>query len=143
LAAEQPVIFDKNYVAAGKVGFTINTSDIYVWQPGFYHLFFSLYHQEPCQFAVFKNGNVVPGSTVGSPTGASQNTNAMILKIDASDFTEATSFPAPGGLAARLQIVNHTSFAPIVNLNGLTGSGSASPQITATVTLMLLEPTLT
>jgi hypothetical protein len=141
LAAEEAVIFDKNAVSYGDCGFTINTSDIWVWRSGYYHLYFNLYHQEACQFTVFKNGAVVPGSTVGSPTGSSQNANAIILKLSASDFTESTSFPAPGGLAARLQIVNHTSFVPFVTLNGLGGSGSATPQVTATVTLFLLQET--
>jgi hypothetical protein len=83
------------------------------------------------------NGIPIPNTTIGSPTGSAQNTSTYIFKILASDFITATNL-APSGFAAKIEIVNHTSFVPIVLLNGITGSGSVFPQITATVTAFLL-----
>ena len=133
-------ILEKNQILYGDCGHTLEQSEWYIWRPGYYHIYYNLYHQEPCQFTLFKNGLPFPGTTTGSPTGASQNSSALILLITAADFTSFFS-GAPGNLAAKIQLVNHTSFVPIVLLNGLSGSGSATPQITATMTMFLLLDT--
>jgi hypothetical protein len=140
IAQESSVIFDVIPASYGDCGAVINTSDIFFWRPGFYHFFTNLYHQEPCQFTLFKNGTVLPNTTIGSPTGSAQNTSSYIFEIKISDFTTPTSL-APSGFACSITVVNHTSFVPIVLLNGITGSGSAFPQITATVTAFLLLDT--
>lgn len=112
--------------------------ELYFWRAGYYHVYFNLYHNEPCQFSVFLNGSVLPGTAaVGSPTAGSQNSGGFIFLLSPSDFTSLT-FLSPTGFAAKIQIVNHTSFVPFVTLNGLTGSGSVTPQLTATATIFLL-----
>ena len=86
------------------------------------------------------NNILVPYTTIGSPTGASQDTSAYIFEIKVSDFITPCSLSS-SGFAAAIQVRNHTSFVPIVKLNGLGGSGSVSPQITATLTAFLLFDT--
>jgi hypothetical protein len=97
-----------------------------------------LCHQEPCQFSVFKNDALLPGTTVGSPTGSSQNSGTSIFYISPADIAVSPTGLSPSGFAAKLQVVNHTSFVPLVTLNGLAGSGSVSPQMVASITLFKL-----
>ena len=133
-------MWDKNAILYGDCGHVIGQDGWYIWRPGYYHVYYNLYHQEPCQFTLFKNGLPLAGTTTGSPTGSSQNSSALIIEITPADFTSTFS-GAPGGVAAQFKLTNHTSFVPVVLLNGLSGSGSASPQITATMTMFLLADT--
>jgi hypothetical protein len=137
LLAEESVIWDSNPVVYGNAGVTLGESELYIWESGYYHVYYNLYHQEACQFTIFKNNVVLPGTTIGSPTGSSQNSSAVIFQLTDADFISPTDL-SPTGFAAKLQVVNHISYIPLVTLNGLTGSGSASPQITATVTIFKL-----
>jgi hypothetical protein len=140
LVAEQAVMFESTAIFRGDCYHTATDTKMYFWRPGFYHIYRNLYHQEACQFALFMNGVPVPGTTHGSPTGSSQNSSASIIEITPADFTTALS-QSPSGFAAALEIVNHTSFIPVISLNGLNGSGSSSPQVTANVTIFLLMDT--
>jgi hypothetical protein len=102
-------------------------------------MYYNLYHQEACQFSIFMNNALVPGSTIGSPTGSSQNSCTIIFQITAADVAGSPTEQSPTGFAAKLNVRNHTSFTPIVTLNGLTGSGYVSPQIVATITVFCLR----
>jgi hypothetical protein len=124
----------------GDCGHILGQDGWYLWRAGFYHIYYNLYHQEPCQFTLFKNGLPLAGTTTGSPTAATQNSSALIIEITPADFITPFS-GAPGGVAAEFKLTNHTSFVPAVLLNGLSGSGSATPQITATMTMFLLADT--
>jgi len=137
LLAEESVIWDSNPVVYGNASVTLGESELYIWESGYYHMYYNLYHQEACQFAIFNNNVVLPGTTIGSPTGSSQNSAAVIFQLTDADFISPTDL-SPTGFAAKLQVVNHTSYVPLVTLNGLTGSGSATPQTTATVTIFKL-----
>ena len=136
LAKEDAIIWDANPIKVGNIDNTLNTSEIYVWKPGYYFVYYNLYNQQPCQFSLFKNGNVVQGSTICSGSGNSQNSSALVLLISPSDLISPTSL-SPTGLAAKIEVVNHTSTVPTIKLSILNG-GSASPQITATVSMFLL-----
>jgi hypothetical protein len=108
---------------------------MYIWSPGHYVVSFQIYHQEPCQFAVFINGVLLPATTVGSPTGSSVCVLQHIITLTDADVA-VTPVPAgvasPTGFAAQLSVVNHTSFVPLLTLDGQTGSGSSVPQVVAT-----------
>ena len=110
-----------------------------VWSSGYYHLYFNIYHTEPCQFTIFKNNFVVDGSIVGSPTGSSQNAVTVIVKIEETDLEFYPTTLSPSGLACVLQFRNFISFSAQVLLNGQTGSGFATPQITAVVVMHKLS----
>jgi hypothetical protein len=137
LFANDSVIWDANQVVLGSAGHNSGESELYIWESGYYHMYYNLYHQEPCQFTIFKNNVVLPGTTIGSPTGSSQNSASIIFQLTEDDLVSPTDL-SPSGFAAKLQVTNYSSFAPAITLNGLTGSGSASPQITATVTIFKL-----
>jgi hypothetical protein len=137
LLANESVIWNANIVALGDAGNNSGESELYIWKSGYYHMYYNLYHQEPCQFTIFKNNVVLPGTTIGSPTGSSQNSASIIFQLTDADIVSPTDL-SPSGFAAKLQVTNYASFAPIVLLNGLSGSGSATPQITATVTIFKL-----
>jgi hypothetical protein len=134
---EEAVIWNANQVIYGGAGHNSGETQLYIWDTGYYHVYYNLYHQEPCQFSMFKNGTVLPSLTTGSPTGASQISGTSIILLNESDFTTPTIL-SPSGFAASLEIVNHSSYAPAIHLNGLTGSGSATPQTVATVTIFKL-----
>jgi hypothetical protein len=138
---EGAVAFEHNNAVFGSIGHILGDSNIYVWQPGYYHIYTNLYHIESCQFSLFMNNNVVTGCTIGSPTGSSQNSTCLILQVKEEDIIipVPTGIPSPSGLAAQLTLLNHTSFVTIVTLNGSGGSGIAPNQVTATLTIFLLN----
>jgi hypothetical protein len=137
LLGEESVMWDANQVVYGNGGHNIGESELYIWESGYYHMYYNLYHQEPCQFTIFKNNVVLRGTTIGSPTGSSQNSAAIIFQLTDDDLVSPTDL-SPSGFAAKIQVTNHTSYVTSVTLNGLSGSGSVSPQITATVTIFKL-----
>ena len=115
-----------------------NTTEIYVWQPGAYYITTNLHHIEPCQLSIFKNGAAVLAGIFSSPTGATQATSTLIHTVTAADMTSPTSL-SPTGFAARFQLVNHTSYAPLITLDGAGGAGSAVPDITCYMSFVLLQ----
>jgi hypothetical protein len=137
LVANDSVLWDANPIVFGNAGVTLGESGLYIWESGYYHMYYNLYHQEPCQFTIFKNNTVLPGTTIGSPTGSSQNSATVIFILTDDDLISLTDL-SPTGFAAKLEIRNYISFVPAVTLNGLGGSGSATPQTTANVTIFKL-----
>jgi hypothetical protein len=138
LLPEENVIFDEIDVIYGDCYMDNPSGDALIWSPGYYHVYFNIYHQEPCQFSLFLNNNVIQGTIVGSPSGAAQNSSSAIIYISPTDVLYlATSFSTIG-TAAVLNFRNHTSFAPVIHLNGQSGSGSAVPQIVATAVIFKL-----
>jgi hypothetical protein len=135
---ETNVIFSNNKTVVGDCSHIPGSTDIYVWKTGYYQIFFNLMHIEPCQFTLFLNGAPVNGTVIGSPTGSAQNSLTIIFEIGPADLEPA---PVPGGIAALLQVRNHTSFPPAgVTLSGVNGSGTSVGQINAVFSLFLLLP---
>ena len=138
LLVEENVNFDKNGEIVGSCGHVPNTTDVWIWEPGYYYIYTNIYHLEACQFSLFKNNIfLINGTTIGSPTGSSQNSTSVIIRIDPSDLTEPTSL-SPSGFAALIQLRNHSSFITTITLNGHGGSGYAIDQINAVLTIILL-----
>jgi hypothetical protein len=138
ITTESPIVFDSYSSKSGACDLLPGTPQVWVWQPGSYFVHINLHHTEPCQFAIFKNAATVVSSIFSSPTGATQNSHTVIVDILPEDITQSTPL-SPSGLACRLELVNHTSFAPIININGVAGGGSAFPDSTATLTVILLR----
>jgi hypothetical protein len=135
---EGNVNFDNNKVIFGSCGHVIGTSDMFFWQPGYYHIVSNLSHVEPCQFSMYLNNVLVAGSTTGSPTGSTQNYNTAIVEIGPADMITPTDL-SPTGFAALFQIRNHTSFPTLgVQLDGNAGSGSETVQTNAEFLAILL-----
>lgn len=140
LNQEDPVTFEATNTALGSVAHPTGTGDIFVWQSGYYNVYFNVYHVEACQFSSFMNGIMIPGTTTGSASGASQNSSSFIFYVSPADVLGTPTLLSPTGFAARIQLKNHTSYVPVVHLDLASGSGSVSPQVTATVVLFLLSP---
>jgi hypothetical protein len=139
MVAEDNVSFNGIVIKMGACDLdVINPENILIWEPGFYHVYFNVYHTEPCQFSVFLNNIMLSDSTVGSPTGSSQNSSTEIIYISPNDVLAYETRLSPIGTAAYLNFRNHTSFSQIVTLNGRFGSGSVAPQKTANVSLFKL-----
>jgi hypothetical protein len=131
---ENPIIFDNILNQMGNIGFIPFTSKIYVWQPGYYYVTSLLHHIEACQFAIFLNGNVY-GFPFSSPTGATHSYSDLIIRINPEDMVNETSL-SPSGLAACLEVFNHSSFNPNIRLDN--PGGSAPNDLTATINIILL-----
>jgi hypothetical protein len=116
----------------------MSPDNILIWEAGYYHIYYNVYHTEPCQFSVFLNNILVPSATVGSPTGSATNSLTMILYISPLDILYYVTTQSPIGTAAILNYRNYLSYSASVTLNGLLGSGSAVPQATAIATIFKL-----
>jgi len=107
---EADVIFDTNGVLTPGVTHTTGTALIRVINAGTYKISYSVSGTESNQFALFVNGNLVPGSIYGSGAGTQQNTGQVIVTLGAGDsFT----------------LRNHTSSAA-VGLQTLAGGTQAN-----------------
>lgn len=118
LAKDDAIIWTSNKIKVGDISHVVNASGIYIWRPGYYMVYYNLCHRQPCQFSLFKNGAFVDGSTINSTIDSLQNSSFVIVRIDSSDFTSLS----PTGLAAKLEVVNHTPTvqnAPLVALTGV------------------------
>jgi hypothetical protein len=139
MAPEDNVIWDDSSpLTVGSCGIILNTANVEIWKAGYYKVYFNLYHNEPCQFAFFLNNVLVPGTITGSPTGSAQNTNAFIMIIQQADVQINPSTLSPSGFSAFLTLRNHTSYVPLLTLDGQAGSGSAQPQIVTSLVMYLL-----
>jgi hypothetical protein len=115
------------------------TSEVWLWEPGYYYIALTLHHKEPCQFSLIKNDVFqVNGGVFTSPTGSTQSTSTLIIFVQPSDMVSATAL-SPSGLACKLEVKNHTSYAPVISLDGTSGGGSAEPDNTASFTVILLK----
>jgi hypothetical protein len=136
---DQPTTFDFASAIIGNCGFVNNSTEIYTWQPGYYYVSTNLHHKEPCQFSIMKNDVVVvPGGIFSSPTGSTQSICSLIMYVDASDLISPTAL-SPSGFACKVQLRNHTSYVPVVSLDGTSGAGSAEPDINCSISLILLK----
>jgi hypothetical protein len=118
LAKDDAIIWTSNKIKVGDISHVVNASGIYIWRPGYYMVYYNLCQRQPCQFSLFKNGAFVDGSTINSTIDSLQNSSFVIVRIDSSDFTSLS----PTGLAAKLEVVNHTPTvqnAPLVALTGV------------------------
>ena len=120
---ENNFLFDNIRLINGSCGFILGTSDVYIWKAGVYHVSYRIFHLEPLQNAIFMNNVIVTGSIVGDQLSATVLSNTLLLSVSDSDITEPTSL-SPSGFGALIQIRNHSSFSPIIHIDGHTGSGS-------------------
>jgi hypothetical protein len=134
VAVESPVIYDAIRNVMGSITHLPFTSQIYVWQPGYYYVTTTLHVIEPVQFAIFLNG-VQYGNPFSSSTGASELYHDIIVQIKPEDMIIETSL-SPSGFAATLETVNHTSYNPNAVLNN--PAGSAPNDVSAKMVVILL-----
>jgi hypothetical protein len=139
VSTDQPVIFEFASAIIGNCGFVNSSTEVYTWQSGYYFVSVTLHHKEPCQFSIMKNDIVVvPGGIFSSPTGSTQSHCNLIMYIDESEMISPTAL-SPSGFACKVQLRNHTSYVPVVSLDGTSGAGSAEPDINCSISLILLK----
>jgi hypothetical protein len=105
VAQEASVAFGTNGPLVG-ITHTPGSPSVVVTDSGTYAVNFSLTSSQPSQFALFRNGTVVPESLYGSGTGDVGPFGQVILNLTAGDV---------------LTLVNHTSNAGSVTLDNSAG----------------------
>jgi len=134
-----PVIFENNDIIEGDCSYDPFTGKMWIWRPGYYYVYSSLYHLEACQFGLIKNGAIVKSSVVGSLTGSSQNTNTFLLEIGEQDMIAPFSKNTPfQNRACLLRLINYSP-KNYVTLIGSNSSGNIIPQISASMTFMRIR----
>jgi len=137
--SNNPITFANNNYIQGSCAHNAGTSQIHIWQTGYYYVYTNIYHIEACQFSLYKNMNIiVPGSTIGSLTGSCQNSCLVIVQITDEDICVDCPY-APNGKACILEVYNNTPYIPFVTLYDGSGLGYTNPQINATMTIFLLN----
>lgn len=132
------VSFDFHNSMFGDCFHNPNTTELYIWRTGFYYMYTNIYHIEGSQFSLYKNADIIPGGTIGSLIGSSQNSNVCIVLLSNDDMTTPTLY-SPTGYACKIQLVNNTPYIPSVTLYDASGVGYDIPQINATISVFLLH----
>ena len=78
------------------------------------------------------------GSIIGDQLSATVASNTIILRVTDADLTTPTSL-SPSGFAASVQIRNHSSYSPAINIDGHAGSGSNLNQTNINLVIFLLN----
>jgi hypothetical protein len=138
VAANSSVVFHLNNYIKGCCAHEPGTAAVCVWKPGFYHIYTNIYHIESCQFSLYKNNDIIQGSTIGSMAGACQNSSVCIVQITDADIS--MPYPAsPTGNACVLQLINNTPYIQSVSLYDSSSLGYTMSQIVASLTLFFLS----
>jgi hypothetical protein len=132
---ETPITYDAARNTIGNIGHNPFTSQIYIWQPGYYYVHTILHIIEACQFAIFLNGTIY-GNAFSSSTGAAQLGHEMIIYISPADIMMNETALSPTGFAAVLETFNHTSYNPTATINN--PSGLVPNDDTASMVVILL-----
>lgn len=135
-----PVIFDLNNSVMGDCNHNQNSSQLLFWRTGYYFVYINLYHIEGCQFSLYKNStSIVPGSTIGSLSGTTQNSSSVILHITPQDIIYPTHL-SPTGFACNIELINNTIVGTgSVTLYDASAVGFPISQINATITILFLH----
>jgi hypothetical protein len=136
LSLDQPVVFDYTVYSAGSSGHLPGDTDIWLWQSGYYYVYINIHHLGPCQFTLIINDDAVTVGNIFSSENGSQNSHSAIIMIPPSQISLPTPV-SPTGLGARLRVINHSS---VVNIVSTTGAGNASPDTSAIIDIILLQP---
>jgi hypothetical protein len=120
---ETAVTFDSNGIGTAGITHAPGTSGISVASQGTYKVAFSVSGTQPCQFALFVNGVLMPESVYGSGAGTQQDTGQDILALNAGDV---------------VTLVNNTS-AAAVTLAAAPPIGGAATAVNASILIERLD----
>jgi hypothetical protein len=132
-----PIIFSRHSHMFGNCNHNIDSSEIWIWKAGYYQITIHVNQLEAAQISVLKNGDVIPGSTIGSLSGSSLSTT-FITEILNTDINIETP-NSTTGFACKLEIVNNTSQYPSITLYSSTSAGNILPQNSASMTVLLIK----
>ena len=130
----QPIVFDKHTCIQGECFHSPDSSEVWIWRPGFYQVYMSIYQLDSGQFSLMKNGDIlIYGSTIGSIHGSLLN-NVCIFEITEDDI----SIPFMNKRSCKIELVN-TSSLNSVSLYGSASSGNTLVQNTATISIVQIK----
>ena len=86
------VLFSNNGKLTGGITHTLGGAGITFTIAGDYRVLYSVSATESCQFALFKNGTLILGTTYGSGAGTQQNLGQAILTLDSGDVITLRNF---------------------------------------------------
>jgi hypothetical protein len=135
VAIESPVLFNKNGIIRGPIAHIAGSGDFLLGTVGYFEIQAKIYHEYSVQLALFINGVLYPGSVVGEAGTTSNIILQNIIEIEAADLLPNPD--SPTGVAAVLQIRNHSSYVPVL-LDGRLGSGSNLTQTNASFIVIQL-----
>lgn len=121
VSQEENVLFDTNGLMTAGITHAPGSDSIFIVGTGLYRIRFSVTSQQTNQFALFVNGNLIPGTIYGSGGDAAsrqQNTGQVIVTLNAGDT---------------LTLRNHTSSAAAVDLPSLMGGTQANSNASITI----------
>jgi hypothetical protein len=133
---EQPVLFNKTDIMVGPIAHIPGTGDFLLGSVGYYEILGKLFHEYAIQVALFLNGNLLPGSVMGEPATTAMGIIMYILEVTEEDLLP--NLDSPTGVAATIQVCNHTSYITPILLNGREGSGSDLTQVNASLMVIQL-----
>jgi len=134
VAVENNFTFSHERIVEGSCFHYPSTSDVIIWKAGDYYVSYHCFHLEPLQCAIFMNDILVEGSIIGDQLSATVASNTLILRITKDDLIQETTF----GLSAIIQLRNHSSYAPVIHIDGHAGSGSNIDQSNLNLVVFLL-----
>ena len=134
---EQNVLFDKDDVSVGNIYHIPNSGQFLLETVGYYDVQIKMYHEYSAQVGLFLNNVVIPGSVTGEPAAASIIIINTIVKIINSDLLPNTD--SATGVAALLELRNHSSYISPILLDGREGCGSDLSQINASLVILQIS----
>ena len=132
-----PIIFESFTVAYGNCGHFQNSSDIWIWKSGYYFISANINQLQAGQFAIFKNGVVITGTSYGSLTGSALQLSC-IIRITEEDMNIMHE-PSVTGMACKLEIMNNASNYPFITLYAAESYRNMNPQNSASLSIVLLK----
>lgn len=139
VAFNNPVVFNFDNSIFGDCIHIPNSSQLLFWRTGYYYVYTNLYHIEGCQFSLYKNSiSIIPGSTIGSISGTTQNSSSLIIQIMDTDMIFQTGL-SPIGYACNIELINNTPSVQSITLYDASSVGFSIPQINATISIFFLH----
>ena len=132
-----PISFTSHSEMSGNCGHTPNTSEVWIWQAGYYFVSSTINQLQAGQFSIVKNGVIIPGSSYGSLIGSALQI-ICIFHILNEDINTSTSL-SPTGMACKLELINNSANYPFVTLYGSESSGNTIAQNSASLVVLLLK----
>ena len=138
---DETITFEDHTAMIGNCHHVPGTSEIFLWTPGIYLVYYNVYHVEPCQLSLLKNNAIlIPGSTVGSLEGMSNSSITFVMKVDKQDCTMDTGLDKVSQTVCKLQLINKGDTA--ITLIDEKGANNILPQISASLSVVLIHKSM-
>jgi hypothetical protein len=98
VAIEADVNFSTNGLLTDGISHDPGSPSILISEAGVYEVTFSVSGTEPNQFALFLNGDLVPGTIYASGAGTQQNNGQAIFTIEAGDVLTLRNHSSDAGV---------------------------------------------